>query len=244
MRLKDKVAIITGAARGIGKGAVKVFTKEGARVVIWDVLDEGENTAASFREQGYEVIFRKVNTTDRSQVEAEVQHVVDQFGRIDILVNNAGITRDSSFLKMSYAQWDQVMDVNLNGVFNCTKAIAPLMKAQGFGRIINTSSIVGIHGAFGQANYAATKAGVIAMTKTLAKELGKYGITVNAVAPGYIHTEMTMAIPDEIREKMIAGIPTQRAGKPEDIAYAYLYLASDEASYVNGHTLSVNGGVG
>ena len=244
MRLKDKVAIITGAARGIGKASAEIFTREGAKVIIWDLLDEGEETAASLRDQGYEAIFKKVNTTDRAMVEAEVQEIINQYGRIDILVNNAGITRDASFLKMSYAQWDQVIDVNLNGVFNCTKAVAPFMKENGFGRIINTSSIVGIHGAFGQTNYAATKAGVIAMTKTLAKELGKYGITVNAVAPGYIHTEMTMAIPEEIRNKMIAGIPTRRAGKPEDIANAYLYLASEEASYVNGHTLSVNGGVG
>jgi 3-oxoacyl-[acyl-carrier protein] reductase len=244
MRLKDKIAIITGAARGIGKAAAEIFTREGATVIIWDLLDEGEATAAALRDQGYEATFKKVNTTDRAKVEAEVQEIIDQYGRIDILVNNAGITRDSSFLKMSHAQWDQVIDVNLNGVFNCTKAVAPFMKSNGYGRIINTSSIVGIHGAFGQTNYAATKAGVIAMTKTLAKELGKYGITVNAVAPGYIHTEMTMAIPEDIRQKMIAGIPTQRAGKPEDIANAYLYLASEEASYVNGHTLSVNGGVG
>ena len=244
MRLKDKVAIITGAARGIGRASAEIFAREGAKVVIWDVIEEGKKTAAELREAGLEVQFRHVDTTDRSLVEAEAQTVVDQYGKIDILVNNAGITRDASFMKMSYAQWDQVIDVNLNGVFNCTKAIAPFMKANGYGRIISTSSIVGIHGAFGQTNYAATKAGIIAMTKTLGKELGKYGITVNAVAPGYIHTEMTMAIPDDIRKNMIAGIPVKRAGVPADIANAYLYLASEEASYVNGHTLSVNGGIG
>lgn len=241
-RLVDKVAVITGAARGIGKAAASMFAEEGACIVIWDVLDEGRETAEKLREAGYTVEFEKLNTRDYEAVEAAAERVFQRFGKIDILINNAGITRDQSFLKMSHEQFKEVIDVNLYGVFNCTKAIAPYMKSAGYGRIISTSSIVALYGNFGQTNYVATKAGVIGMTKVWARELGKYGITSNAVAPGFVLTEMTLAIPDEIRAGAAAQIPVKRLGEPKDIAYAYLYLASDEASFVNGICLSVDGG--
>lgn len=243
MRLKDKIAIVTGGARGIGKATAEIFTKEGATVIIWDMLDEGEKTAADLRAAGFNAEFQKISVTDVSALEAAAQNIVDKYGKIDIIINNAGITRDKSFMKMSHADWQQVIDVNLTGVFNCTKAVAPYMVMRNYGRIICTSSIVGVHGAFGQTNYAAAKAGLIAMCRTWAKELGSKGITANAVAPGFIITDMTDAIPAEIREQQIRAIPARRAGLPEDIAYTYLFLASDEASYINGQVIGVNGGV-
>lgn len=242
MRLQNKVAIITGAARGIGRGAAEVFCQEGTTVIIWDVLEEGETTAQTLREQGFRCDFKRVSTTDVPGLEAAAQDVADQYGRIDILINNAGITRDKTLLKMSIDEWQQVIDVNLTGVFNGTRVVAPYMVAQQYGRIICTSSINGVHGAFGQTNYAAAKAGIIGMVRSWAKELGPKGITVNAVAPGFIQTAMTDAMPDEVRNQAVAQIPVRRIGKPEDIAYAYLFLASDEASFVNGHVLAVNGG--
>ncbi len=168
--------------------------------------------------------------------------MAERYGRIDILINNAGITRDRTLLKMSHLEWQQVIDVNLTGVFNCTKAIVPFMVEQGYGRIICTSSVVGIHGNFGQTNYSATKAGVVAMCRTWAKELGPKGITANAVAPGFIRTDMTDAMPEEARQSVIQTIPVKRMGEPNDIAWVYLFLASDEASFVNGQVLGVNGG--
>jgi 3-oxoacyl-[acyl-carrier protein] reductase len=243
MRLKDKVAIITGGARGIGKATAEIFTKEGASVIIWDMLEEGEKTAADLRLLGYSAELQKISVTDFEALEQAAQLIVEKYGKIDIIVNNAGITRDKSFLKMTHNEWQQVIDVNLTGVFNCTKAVAPHMVTKGYGRIICTSSIVGVHGAFGQTNYAAAKAGLIAMCRTWAKELGPKGITANAVAPGFILTDMTDAIPAEIRDAQIRAIPARRAGLPEDIAYTYLFLASDEASYVNGQVIGVNGGV-
>ena len=241
-RLPDKVAIITGGARGIGKAAVSLFAKEGARVVIWDVLDEGRETAAAFREAGHVVEFERLNTRDFEAVEAAAARVYQRFGKIDILINNAGITRDQSFLKMSHEQFQEVVEVNLYGVFNCTKAVAPYMKAGGYGRIISTSSIVALYGNFGQTNYVASKAGVIGMPRSGEGERGKYVITANTVAPGFINTEMTLAIPEEIRAGAAGQIPVRRLGVPEDIAHAYLYLASEEASFVNGICLSVDGG--
>ncbi len=242
MRLDNKVAIITGAARGIGQKAADVFCREGATVIIWDLLEEGETAAQTLRDQGFRCEFMKISTTDVPGIEAAARDVFDLYGRIDILINNAGITRDKSLLKMSFDEWQQVIDVNLTGVFNCTKIIAPYMVEQKQGRIICTSSINGVHGAFGQTNYAAAKAGIIGMVRSWAKELGPKGITANAVAPGFIQTAMTDAMPDEVRNQAVATIPARRIGQPEDIAYAYLYLASDEASFVNGHVLSVNGG--
>ncbi|WP_020599631.1 3-oxoacyl-ACP reductase FabG [Spirosoma panaciterrae] len=242
MRLQNKVAIITGAARGIGQKAADVFCREGATVIIWDVLDEGETTAHTLRSQGFHCEFKHVSTTDVERIEAAAREVIDAYGRIDILINNAGITRDKTLLKMSFAEWQQVIDVNLTGVFNCTKIVAPYMVEQKYGRIICTSSINGVHGAFGQTNYAAAKAGIIGMVRSWAKELGPKGVTANAVAPGFIQTAMTDAMPEDVRNHAVAAIPVRRIGKPEDIAYAYLFLASDEASFVNGHVLAVNGG--
>ncbi|MCY7356075.1 MAG: 3-oxoacyl-[acyl-carrier-protein] reductase [Rudanella sp.] len=242
MRLPNKIAIITGAARGIGRSAAEIFAREGATVIIWDMLDEGEQTAQAIRDSGAKAEFMKISVTDVPGIEEAVRSIVEKHGRIDILVNNAGITRDRTLLKMSHAEWQQVIDVNLTGVFNCTKAVAPYMVEKGFGRIICTSSVVGVHGNFGQTNYSATKAGVIAMCRTWAKELGPKGITSNAVAPGFIRTDMTDAMPEEARQHTIATIPVKRMGNPEDIAYAYLYLASDEASFVNGQVIGVNGG--
>ncbi len=242
MRLQNKVAIITGAARGIGQKAAEVFCREGATVIIWDLLEEGEATAQALRDQGWRCEFRPVSTTDVPGIEAAARDVYDHYGRIDILINNAGITRDKTLLKMSFDEWQQVIDVNLTGVFNCTKVVAPYMVEQKQGRIICTSSINGVHGAFGQTNYAAAKAGIIGMVRSWAKELGPKGITANAVAPGFIQTAMTEAMPDEVRNQAVAAIPARRIGQPEDIAHAYLFLASDEASFVNGHVLAVNGG--
>lgn len=244
MRLENKVAIITGGARGIGKAATELFVKEGCKVAIWDMLEaEGKKLAESLLAQGGEAIFLKVNVTDSQAVEAAVKHVADHFGKIDILINNAGITRDKTLAKMTETDWHQVIDVNLNGVFYCTKAVLPYLQAQAYGRIICTSSIVGITGNFGQTNYVATKSAIIGMVKTWAKELGKFNITANAVAPGFIQTEMTDLIPEDVRNKIVEGIPSRRMGQPIDIANAYLFLASDEAAYINGHCISVNGGV-
>lgn len=242
MRLKDRIAIITGAARGIGAAAAELFCKEGATVIIWDLLDAGEETAAALRKQGFQCEFTKISTTDVPAIEAATREVFEKYGRIDILVNNAGITRDKTLLKMAHLEWQQVIDVNLTGVFNCTKCIAPYMVQQNYGRIICTSSVVGVHGNFGQTNYAAAKAGVIGMVKTWAKELGKNNITSNAVAPGFIRTDMTDAIPEEVRQQVINSIPVKRMGEAMDIAHAYLYLASEDASFVNGQVLGVNGG--
>lgn len=243
MRLKDKVAIITGGARGIGKATAELFTKEGAKVIIWDMMDVGEETAQQLREAGYSAEFMKLSVTDFPSLEQAANEIAEKYGKIDILVNNAGITRDKTMAKMSHFEWQQVIDVNLTGVFNCTKAVLPFMINQNYGRIICTSSVVGITGNFGQTNYVATKSAIIGMVKTWAKELGKNGITANAVAPGFIQTDMTDLIPEEVRNKIVADIPAKRMGQPIDIANAYLFLASDEASYINGHCISVNGGV-
>lgn len=244
MRLKGKVAIITGAGRGIGREAALRFCEEGARVVVaeYDAYS-GEATAALLREKGYEAVFLQVNVADSHSVAAMVETARARFGRIDILVNNAGITADATLLKMSEEQFDRVIAINLKGVFNCTRAVAPLMADQGWGRIINTSSVVGLYGNFGQTNYAAAKAGVIGMTMTWAKELGRKGITVNAVAPGFIMTDMVAAMPEKVLAAMKEKVPAQALGEPRDIANAYLFLASDEARYVNGATLSVDGGL-
>ncbi len=243
MRLKDKIAIVTGGARGIGKATVERFCEEGAKVIIWDLLDVGNETAQEMQAKGYSVVFMKLAVTDPTAIEEATQEIIQKYGKIDILVNNAGITRDKSLLKMSHLEWQQVIDVNLTGVFNCTKAVVPHMVEKKYGRIICTSSVVGITGNFGQTNYVATKAAIIGMVKTWAKEFGKHNITANAVAPGFIKTDMTDMIPEEVRLQAIADIPAKRMGLPVDIANAYLFLASDEASYVNGHCISVNGGV-
>ncbi|WP_258105822.1 3-oxoacyl-ACP reductase FabG [Marinoscillum sp. MHG1-6] len=243
-RLENKVAIITGGASGIGKAAVEKFVSEGALVAIWDLNKEaGETLAATLTSQGHQVIYQMVDTSSPDQTETAANTTLATFGKIDILINNAGITRDATIKKMTFEQWQQVININLTGVFNCIKVVIPSMTENNYGRIINTSSVVGLYGNFGQTNYAATKSGVIGLSKTLAKELGKYSITVNAVAPGFIATDMVRAMPDKVIEMMTGKTPLGRLGTPEDIANAYVFLASEDASFVSGSVLSVDGAV-
>lgn len=244
MRLQNKVAIITGGAKGIGEAAVKRFTEEGAKVVIAD-MDEAAGNALveTLTADGKDVLFVQTNVVDRQNVEHLVNETIEKFGTIDILINNAGITNDAMLAKMTPEQFQKVLDVNLTGVFNCTQAVLPTLVEKGSGKIINTSSVSGTYGNVGQTNYAATKAAVIGMTKTWAKELGRKGINVNAVAPGFTRTDLVAKMPEKVIEKMTSVIAQQRLGEPVEIANAYLYLASDESNYVNGHVLHVDGGI-
>lgn len=239
MRLKDKVAIITGGARGIGAAISRLFIAEGATIIIWDMLDEGAEVA---KQLGEKASFLKISITDKNAVENAVTSIAERYGRIDILINNAGITRDRTLLKMSDEEWDSVIEVNLKGLFLTTRAVAHVMKEQKYGRIVSAASNVGLRGNYGQTNYVATKAGVIGMTKTWAMELGRYGITANCVAPGYTKTPMTDKIPDNIRDMAIMQIPVGFIAEPEDIAHGYVYLASDEARFVSGICLPIDGG--
>lgn len=243
-RLEGKTAIITGGAQGIGKATVIKFLEEGANVSVWDLAEDlGNKLVEEYSQKDFTVSFQKVNVAKTEEVKSSMQKVIEQHGQVDILINNAGITKDSTLKKMTPEQWQQVIDVNLTGVFNCTQAVAEHMMQRGSGRIINASSVVGLYGNFGQTNYVATKAGVIGMTKTWARELGRKGICVNAVAPGFIATEMVSAMPEKVITMMEEKTPLGRLGKPEDIANAYCFLASDEASFINGTTLSVDGGI-
>ncbi|MCF6092575.1 3-oxoacyl-ACP reductase FabG [Microaerobacter geothermalis] len=244
MRLTGKVALITGGARGIGKEGALLFAKEGAKVVIGD-FDKacGEETIGLITQQGGDGIFVHVDVSDSESVRKMTETALTRYGKIDILVNNAGITRDGLLTKLSEEEWNQVIQVNLSGVFFSTQAVVPHMIEQGSGKIINTSSISGIYGNVGQTNYAAAKAAVVGMTKTWAKELGRKGICVNAVVPGFIETDMVAKVPNKVIQKMIERIPLQRLGRPSDIAKAYLFLASDESDYINGSILHVDGGI-
>jgi 3-oxoacyl-[acyl-carrier protein] reductase len=243
-RLQNKIAVITGGAQGIGYETAAKFANEGAKVVIWDVLEtKGNMAVAELEKTGCTALFIKVDVTDFQSTFDAAALVIERFGQIDILINNAGITRDSSLLKMTPEQWKQVIDVNLTGVFNCTKAVAPFMVEKKYGRIVNTSSIVGLYGNFGQTNYVATKSGIIGLTKVWARELGRKGITVNAVAPGFIATDMVKTIPEAVLKSLEEKTPLGRLGLPSDIANAYLFLSSDDAAFVNGAVLSVDGGL-
>lgn len=242
MRLKDKVAIVTGGARGIGQAISELFAREGATVIIWDLLQKGQQTAETIQLGGGRAEFYHISVTDLPAIEKAVAEIMARYGKIDILINNAGITRDRTLLKMSEQEWQAVIDVNLKGVFNCTKTIVPHMKTNGYGRIVTAASNVGLRGNFGQTNYAATKAAVIAMAKTWTLEFGKYGITSNCVAPGFTLTEMTAAIPKEHLANVKDTIPLRIVANPIDIAYGYLYLASDEARFVSGICLTIDGG--
>ena len=242
--LKDRVAVITGGADGIGRATAMRFAQEGAVVVIWDMNEKkGKQTAAEINAAGGKASFLKVNTSNFAEVEAASKKVVEQYGKYEILINNAGITRDSTLKKMTPELWQQVIDVNLTGVFYCAKCAADIMTEQGWGRIVNASSVVALYGNFGQTNYVATKAGLIGMTKTMARELGKKGVTVNAVAPGFILTDMVRKMPEEVLKSMEDKVPVKRLGKPEEIAAAYAFLASDDAAYINGTVISVDGGM-
>ena len=236
-RLDGRIAVITGGARGIGAETASAFREAGATVETWDVSGGVDRT---------------VDVTNAGSVEEAVRAAAAKHGRIDILVNNAGILRDAQLVKMKDADvvgkmdeaaWDAVLSVNLKGVFLCGQAVAPVMIRNKFGRILNASSVVGLYGNFGQSNYVATKAGVIGLTKVWARELGPKGITVNAVAPGFIGTEMVKQMPEQILKGMVERTPVRRLGEPRDVAHAYLFLASDEASFINGAVLSVDGGV-
>ena len=248
MRMKDKVVLVTGGAAGIGKATAERFAEEGAKVIICDLAEETGKTVA----QAIGGEFHKVNVTDRQAVQAWVDAIVAKHGRIDVIVNNAGIVRDGQLVKikegqlvgqMSEADFDLVISINLKGVFNCAQAVAPHMIKQGGGVILNATSIVGLDGNFGQTNYVATKSGVIGMTKVWARELGRYGVRVNAVAPGFTATEILKSMPEKIIDGMKARTPLGRMGEPRDIANAYLFLASDEASFITGETLRVDGGI-
>lgn len=243
-RLAGRVAVVTGGGRGIGQATAHRFASEGAATVVADVDEEpGEGTAESIRDAGGEALFVATDVTDTEEVQRLVDAVVEEFGVLDILVNNAGITRDATLKKMSEGAFDQVVEVNLKGVFNMTKAAQPHLLDSDAGRILNAASIVGRYGNFGQTNYVATKSGVIGMTKTWARELGRDGVTVNAVAPGFVDTGMMDTVPEKVIDQLTDRTPLGRLGTPEDIANAYCFLASDEAAFITGAVLGVDGGL-
>jgi len=244
MRLEGKVALVTGGGRGIGREIALLFAKEGSDIVIWDVnLTDAQKTCQDIQTLGRKTSAEQVDVTDYTKVEEALNKILDKFGKIDILVNNAGITKDNLLLRMSEPEWDAVINVNLKGSFNCTKAVSRSLIKQRSGKIINIASIIGIIGNAGQANYSASKAGIIALTKTAAKELAARNINVNAVAPGFIQTEMTARLPEELKEKMLSNIPLGKLGLPNDVANVCLFLASNEADYITGQTIVVDGGM-
>ena len=244
MRLKDKVALITGGARGIGQAIAMTFAKEGADIIVADInLELAQKTASDIEVLGRKALGLEMDVTDYAKVEEGVNKILDKFGKVDILVNNAGITKDNLLLRMSQAQWDAVINVNLKGTFNCIKAVSRPMVKQRSGRIISIASVIGLIGNWGQANYAASKAGIIALTKTAAKELASRNINANAVAPGFIQTDMTAKLPEDVRNKMMEAIPMAKLGIPQDVANVCLFLASEESSYITGQTITVDGGM-
>jgi len=244
MIFKDKVSIITGASQGIGQAIAELLAQEGAQVLLWDIQEEKlQEVAAGIKRQGGRAAYFRVDVASFSQVEAAVKEILADYGQIDHLVNNAGITRDNLLMRMSESEWDQVLSVNLKGVFNCCKAVIRPMMSRRQGRIVNIASVVGLMGNVGQTNYAASKAGVIGFTKSLAREVASRNITVNAVAPGYILTPMTEALSEQTRQMFLNLIPLRKFGTPEDVARAVRFLLSEDAAYITGHVLSVNGGM-
>jgi 3-oxoacyl-[acyl-carrier protein] reductase len=244
MRIKDKVALVTGAGRGIGEAIVFALAKEGADIVACDInLEVLQQVAKKIEDLGRKILILKADVSQVSEVEEMVKKALDKFNKIDILVNNAGITRDNLILRMSEEEWDQVLNINLKGAFNCLRAVTrPMMKARE-GRIINIASVVGLMGNAGQANYAASKAGIIGLTKSAAKELASRGINVNAVAPGFIKTAMTDTLSDEVKKGLSDRIPLKRLGEVADVANLVVFLASDDASYITGEVIKVDGGM-
>ena len=244
MKLAGKVALVTGAAQGIGKAVALLLARNGADIVVSDInLEKAEETAKEVQALGRKALATKVDVATLGDVEKMVEAILAQFGKVDILVNNAGIARDKLILRMTEEDWDAVLNINLKGTFNCTKAVVRHMSKQRSGKIVNIASVVGEMGNAGQGNYAASKAGVIGFTKTIAREFAQRGINVNAIAPGYIETPMTDALPDKAKEELKRLIPMDRLGNPEDVAEAVLFLVSEASSYITGHVLNVNGGI-
>ena len=244
MKLEGKVALVTGAAQGIGKAVALLLARNGADIVVSDINPEkAEETANEIKSIGRNALAIQGNVANWNDVERMVEAILEKFAKIDILVNNAGITRDKLILRMTEEDWDAVLDVNLKGTFHCTKAVVRHMAKQRSGKIVNIASVVGEMGNAGQANYSASKAGVIGLTKTVAREFAQRGININAIAPGYIQTPMTDALPEKAKEELKKLIPMERLGKPEDVAEAVLFLVSEESSYITGQVLNVNGGI-
>ena len=243
-RLENRVAIITGGTAGIGAATAIRFAQEGAKVILWARnAERGNAFIEKMKGMGLEAEFDAIDSSNYEAVCEAAKRVNDKYGKIDILINNAGITNDSTLKKMTIEQWQQVIDINLSGSFYCIKAITPYMLEKGYGRIVNASSVVALYGNFGQTNYVATKAGLIGMTKTLARELGKKGITVNAVAPGFIETDMVAKMPENVLDGMRATVPVGRLGQPEEIASAVNFLLSEGASYITRQVLEIDGGM-
>lgn len=239
-----KVILITGGVGGIGRETAQQFLEKGASVELWDMNQEaGDKLVEKWTAEGHKVYFEKVDVSDFDAVKQAMSDLQGRWGHLDVLINNAGITRDATLKKMSPEEWQQVVNVNLNGVFYCGKAAAEIMREQESGVILNASSVVGVYGNFGQSNYVATKSGVIGLTKTWARELGRKGVRVNAVAPGFIETPMVNTVPDKVLENLKEQTPLGRLGKPEDIASAYVFLASEQAAFITGTVLQVDGGL-
>jgi 3-oxoacyl-[acyl-carrier protein] reductase len=244
LKLAGRVALVTGAAQGIGKAVALLLARNGADIAVSDInLEKAEETAYKIKSIGRKALAIKGDVANWNDVERMVELILEKFAKVDILVNNAGITRDKLILRMTEEDWDAVLNVNLKGTFHCTKAVVRHMAKQRSGKIVNIASVVGEMGNAGQANYSASKAGVIGLTKTIAREFAQRGININAIAPGYIETPMTEALPEKAKEELKRLIPMERLGKPEDVAEAVLFLVSEESSYITGQVLNVNGGI-
>ncbi len=244
MVLRGKIALVTGSARGIGKAIALTLAEKGADVAVVDLgREDAEGVAAEIRQLGRRALALSGNVANAQDVEEFVKKVSEEFGRIDILVNNAGITRDTLLMRMKEEDWDAVINVNLKGTFLCTKAVSRVMMKQRYGRIVNISSVIGLMGNAGQANYGASKAGILGLTKSVAREMGSRNVTVNAIAPGFIETSMTDVLSENLKESMMAQIPLGRLGSPQDVANTVAFLVSDEASYITGQTIAVDGGM-